>query len=313
MFDRILLHTESLGAIATVGVRGPISAIGPCFISPAAIVSLGVDVGDLLELEGTLKRHRDSQAAAEEEEVVVTGVPARQLFDLRREFEGSANRDGKMQGGLDLASLKPWVEHAPFVTDVERQRVQEQHRSGQRLGARDRYLRAAAQVERAVGHARGLGARRIAECDLQATGTVRLLHRRQRVDGLSRLGHRDDQRPAVQDRLAVAKLRGVVGLGRDASEALEVMAADQRRMCRRAHADEHHASDALDLLTAVGDIREGDAGIVALVAPAQCVERGAGLLVDLLQHEVPVTPAGRRDVVVGSPLGMFLDRIPLPI
>ena len=62
------LLAESRGASTTTGMFSSISAIGPCFISPRG-VALGVDVGDLLELERALERDRVAEAAAEEEHV----------------------------------------------------------------------------------------------------------------------------------------------------------------------------------------------------------------------------------------------------
>ena len=52
-----------------------------------------------------------------------------------------------------------------------------------------------------------------------------------------------DERVRPDQRVAVAELRRVVDLRRYAGDALEVRAADHRRVHARAHADEHDARD----------------------------------------------------------------------
>ena len=54
--------------MATTGMCSSISAMGPCFISPAGI-ALGVDVADLLELERPFQRDGEIDAPAQVEEI----------------------------------------------------------------------------------------------------------------------------------------------------------------------------------------------------------------------------------------------------
>jgi hypothetical protein len=57
-----------MGAITTTGMFSSISAIGPCFSSPAGI-TLRVDVGDFLELQRAFHCQRIAGAATEIEHV----------------------------------------------------------------------------------------------------------------------------------------------------------------------------------------------------------------------------------------------------
>ena len=135
----------------------------------------------------------------------------------------------------------------------------------------------------------------------------RLVHGGEGVDGLAGLGDGDDEGALVEDGFAVAELGGVIDLGGDAGEAFDVVAADERGVGGGAHADEDDAVDGLDLGGREGELVELHAGGIEVVAAAEGVEHGVGLLVDLLEHEVLVAASGGRDVVVGGDLDRLLD------
>ena len=66
--EHLLVRPALRAQRATTGRLSSMRAMGPCFISPAGI-ALGVDVGDLLQLEGALERDRVVDAAAQVQEV----------------------------------------------------------------------------------------------------------------------------------------------------------------------------------------------------------------------------------------------------
>ena len=117
---------------------------------------------------------------------------------------------------------------------------------------------------------------------------LRLLHAGDRVGGLARLRDADDERALVDDRIAVAVLGAVVDFDRNARGILEQELADQSRVPRRAAGDD---VDLLDLRPLVGrelQVVEEDLARLLEHAAGEGVAHGARLLVDLLEHVVPV-------------------------
>jgi hypothetical protein len=104
----------------------------------AGRVALGVDVGDLLELERALERDREVDAAAEEEEVARVLELPRQLVDLRLERERlrspAARAPAPEQLARNFASL--------LLAQVEGEQVERHELGGERLGRGDADLRA---------------------------------------------------------------------------------------------------------------------------------------------------------------------------
>ena len=141
----------------------------------------------------------------------------------------------------------------------------------------------------AVSNAAGLASDDVADGNLRAAVLLRLLHRRQRVHRLAGLTHRNHERFWPNNRLPVAKLRGVVHLRRNPCDPLDIVASDHRRVQARAHADEDHAPDRRYLRVAQPDVLELNTRFREQRAAAQCVQQCFGLLRDLLLHEVLIT------------------------
>ena len=94
------------------------------------------------------------------------------------------------------------------------------------------------------------------------------------------------QRSRLDDRIAIAELRGVLDFDRDARVLLDDVLADQARVPARAATEDHDALGRAQLV--VGEIQTAQLGDALVVdqAAAHAVADGLGLLVDLLQHEV---------------------------
>ena len=286
--------------------------MGPCFIS-AGGVALGVDVGDLLELERTLQRDGVGEPAAEEQEVVEVRVAGRQLGHSVLQQQRLAERGREVERTLDLRARRRVVEDAAHAAELQGRGVQRDDRADHALRARHGDLGTDADQHRAVGQPRGLRARGVADRELRAPRALRLLHRREGVDRLARLADGDDERVLVQHGPPVAELRGVVDLGGDAREALDEVAGDHRRVERGAHAHEHDAVEVAHARLVEPEALDLHAWGVEEVAAAHRIECGVGLLVDLLQHEVPEPALDRRDRVERLRLGLALDGLPLGV
>ncbi len=90
----------------------------------------------------------------------------------------------------------------------------------------------------------------------------------------------------MDDRIAVAELRGVLHLDGDAADRFDQVFADQRGVPRRAAGDEDDAAGGEEALAMVDHARELHLERLLVDAAADAVDDRPGLLVDLLQHEM---------------------------
>ena len=139
-------------------------------------------------------------------------------------------------------------------------------------------------MDRAVGDARGLAAGGVADGDLGGAGGTGDVHGLEHVHGLARLANRNDKRLRAEDGLAIAELAGVVDIGREAGDLLEVPAPDHGRVEARAHPHEEDAFDPLQPGAGLGEVIEGETGGLDRHEAADGVGKGGGLLHDLLAH-----------------------------
>ena len=86
MLETTLLKISPFGAKKTVGQVLADERDG-AVLHLGGGVALGVDVGDLLELERALERDGEEREAAEEEEVLMARVAFGDLLDVRRLLE----------------------------------------------------------------------------------------------------------------------------------------------------------------------------------------------------------------------------------
>ena len=142
------------------------------------------------------------------------------------------------------------------------------------------------QVDAAVGLARDARPDDVAQRQRRVALALRLAQRRQGVRRLAGLGNCHDDGVAVDGRVAVAELAGVLHLHRDAGQLLEEVLADEPGVVARAAGGHDDAVDLAELLRREVQAAEVG-GAVGLVEPAAHRRRERlGLLVDLLEHVV---------------------------
>ena len=188
------------------------------------------------------------------------------------------------------------VAHA---AEVQGEHGQDGDLGGERLGAGDADLRAR-RADRRRRRPRG---RCVLPTTLHSASVgwplrLRLAQGRQRVGRLARLRDGDDDGVAVDGRIAIAELAGVLDLDGDAGELLEQILADQRRVIAGAAGRQDDALDLAQLLRCRGSGRRSGRVRVGVVEPAaQGVLQRFGLLVNLLEHvvlEVALVGVARR-------------------
>ena len=115
---------------------------------------------------------------------------------------------------------------------------------------------------------------------------LRLAQGGQRVGRLAGLRDGDDDGVAVDRRIAIAELAGVLDLDRDAGELLEQVLADQGRVVAGAAGGQDDALGPAQLLRVEVQAAEVGGGVGLVEPAAQGVLQRLGLLVDLLEHVV---------------------------
>jgi hypothetical protein len=135
---------------------------------------------------------------------------------------------------------------------------------------------------------------------------ARQTHRRQRVRGLARLGDADHEVALVDDRVAVAELRGDVELHGDARPLLDRVAADKACVVRGAARNHRDPADVAQVVVADADVPE--LHLVARHAVEDRLGDRIRLLVDLLEHVGLVAALLGRGVVPVDRGDLALER-----
>ena len=249
--------------------------------------ALGVDVADLLQLERALQGHRVVDAAAQVEPVVALDVALGEVAD------GIRHGQDALDLGRDRVELTEQIGGAlggqvAAAAHVDRQQRQHGHLAGERLGAGHADLRADVQVHAGVGVARDGGPHHVDDAEGGGALELQLAQGGHRVGGLARLAEHDAERVALDDRIAVTQLAGVLHLGRYARQFLEQVLADQAGVPGGAAAGQDHALKAGQFAFAVRQSAQHHLALGRVDAPAQRVAQRSRLLVDLLAHVVTV-------------------------
>ena len=257
--------------------------------------ALGVQVGELLELQRALERHRVAGVPPEEEHRPGVDVLAGELVDLLVVVEHRLDVGGhRVELVQDLGDLV--AEPGPLdLREVERQQVAGDQLGQEALGRRDPDLGTGVGVDDRVGLARDRRAVGVADGEHPRPLRPGVPDRLQGVGGLPRLADRDDERRVGEDRVAVAELRRQLDLHRDPRPVLDGVLRDHPGVERRAGRDDDDLVDVAQVL--VGEPHLVELQQPGLVAPAQQrVGDRARLLVDLLAHEpvVAVLLGGRQ-------------------
>ena len=174
------------------------------------------------------------------------------------------------------------------------------------LGRGHPELGPAVGVEVEVRRARDRGAHRVADREDLGALLLGQAHRSQGVGGLAGLADHDNKLARAHRRLAVAELRGGLGLDAHARHFLDPVLADQGGVVGGAAGDHAHRADILQNRAGEASLALEHAVLERKEPPPHRVLAGGRLFVDLLEHEMPKAPLlGHR------PVPLDLDRGPL--
>ena len=164
----------------------------------AGRIGLGMNVGNLLELERTLHGDRIMDAAPEKQRVMAFGESLRPCLDLRLDTQDFFQRLGQVSQRHQQLRLFVRGQALAHLGQRHGQEHQRGKLRGKGLGRGDTDLRAGAREEAQV---RGADQRRLGHVAHRQAVFVaqraRVLQRRQRVGGLARLRNGDHQRAWV--------------------------------------------------------------------------------------------------------------------
>ena len=179
---------------------------------------------------------------------------------------------------------------------LHRQQEERGQLGGEGLGGGHPDLRAGVGVERALALARNGRTQHVADGEGPGAPLLRLLHRRQRVGGLARLGDGEHERLLPDHRIPVAELAGQLHVHRQPSELLDHEPAGEPGVPARAAGHHHQPVDLLHPGRVEVHAVEDHVPFLERDPPADGVGHRPGLLEDLLVHEVlvPVLLGGHR-------------------
>ena len=252
----------------------------------AGRVALGVDVGNLLELQRAFERQRERAAAPEVESALRIGEPVRDLFDLA--FLLQRIRDEARHGDqfVDQARLVLGAQHAARAPERDGETGEHGQLAGEGLGGGDADFGTRQRRRDQFAFARDGRGRHVDDRKNVLAFALGIAQRGQRVRRLAGLRDDDGEPVALHRRFAIAEFGGDIDVHGQARETLEPVTRDQPRVIGGAASGQRHAVQRLGVERQFEGQRDLAAGHVEVMG-----ERAAddlGLLVDFLRHEMTV-------------------------
>ncbi len=169
-------------------------------------VGLGVDVGDLFELEGALQGHGVVQAAPQEEDVLAIAVLLRQLLDLLLLLQDLLDLFRRLAQRRHDPGCLLRGEGAALPGEQQPQQVHHQHLGGIGLGGGHGDLRSRPGIDHIVGLPGDRTAHHVGHRQHVAAALPGLPQGGQGIRRLARLADDHHQRLRLEQRVAIAKL-----------------------------------------------------------------------------------------------------------
>ncbi len=179
----------------------------------------------------------------------------------------------------------------PHPSHQHRQQRHDRDLRRKRLGRRHADLRPGVHVRAAIDLAGDGRADDVDDGEGLVPFAPRFAHRRQRIDGFTRLADGEHERVLLHGGVAVAEFAGVIALGRDAREFLHQVLAHHRRVQGRAAGDVDDAVHRAQFGRRDVQAAETRRRFLVADAAAESVLHGARLLENLLEHVVRELPA----------------------
>ena len=249
-------------------------------------IPFGVDIGDLLQLEGSLEREGEHELPPEEKTVFVVRVAGGDFRDVIVEFEGFPHEPGQISEGLD--ETHPVAEaEVPQPPEIEGNHGHQDELRSERLGRGDPDLRPGVLVDAPVGLPGDGRADHIVDRQRAVALPLGLAERGERVDRLTGLADHEDEGVLVEGGVPVAEFGGVLHLDGNPGILFDQVLGHQAGMPGRAAPTENNPLHLAEFPR--GDVQAAELGGAAVLREPSPhgVFQGLRLLEDFLEHEVP--------------------------
>ena len=262
-------------------------------------------VADLLHLQAALQTDGIVDAAADEEGHLGVGELRGEPLDALLVLDHALDlvRDGAQLG--EQADILGLVDHAARARHCDGDQIAHDQLGAVRLGGGHGDLRAGVGVDDVIGLAGDGRAHDVDDGEGVHALALGLAQRREAVGGLAALADDDHQRLRREQRLAVAELRRDVHAHRDARQILHHVLRNHAHVVGGAAGHDMHLLVGAQHL--LGDARLAQIHAAVAHEGVDGVRHHAGLLVNLLHHEVLEAGLLRGLRVPGDLHGMLLD------
>src|SRR5438874_502198 len=160
-------------------------------------VALGVDVRDLLQLEGAFEGDRVLRAAAEEQQISRRRELVGGLLDLLFVLQRLLDERGKLAQVLEVLARRRDVERPAQAAEANGEEEERRQLGGEGLGGSDADLRTGMRVEDVVRLAGNGGADHVADGESAGSPRLGFAEAAQGVGGLAALRDGDAEGPRV--------------------------------------------------------------------------------------------------------------------
>ena len=245
-----------------------------------------MDIGDFLEFQRTLQRHRIIVSAAQVEEIARIGkdfgdigdfaVVLQNLLDL---FRNMLKLVHQLRAAL--------VRHgSQLLCQAERQQEQGRHLRRKSLGGRNTDFRTDMRITARIGSPGDGRADHVADTEKERSRLAGQLDGSQGIGGFSGLRYRDDDVGRENDGTPVAEFRSIFHLHGLARELLDHIFTDEPGMPGSTAGADNDAFGAKQPLPVVNHAGEFDLAQFRMQAALHRGLQGPGLFENLLEHKV---------------------------
>ena len=273
----------------------------------AGSVSLGVNIRNLLELQGTLQPQGIVHIPSDKKHTVMIEILAGKILDIVLVGEDLLHFPRQQQHLLEDGAILFLLHGTQQPRQVQPQQVQHCQLGGIRLGGGYRNLRSRPGIKDLVGFPCNRGTNHIDNRENGSAQPLGLPEGRHGIQCLTRLADDDHQGLFIHNGIHIPELRGQSHLHRDTENPLQVVLAHHSHMVGRAAGHNIQLMDAAQIVFRQAEILQKHLSVPdpGEYGPAHSLR----LLHDLLEHEVLIAALFRRihfPVYVGD---LFLHRL----
>ncbi len=274
-------------------------------------ITFGVDIGDLLQFQRALQGDRVLVAPPEVEKVVNMHQAVRDLLDLGIQLQALLDLAGQADQRIEHGATGLLVEIAAQASEVESKKVEGHQLRGKRLGRGHTDLGTGVGVDDPVAFPGNRRFDDVADRQDLAALAMRLAQGREGISCLTALADHQGQGFFCHQWVAIAKLAGNIDFNRNPGMLFQQELANQSRMPRGAAGNDIDPVQGAEKIIFETQVFEENLSLLFPDPSGNRIGNRPRLLMNLLEHEVPVAILFRHDRAPGDGLRRLLDRSPI--